>query len=133
MLNFKQNRIHLFWVACIFLFIFWLSKGHQEVQAQSKCGWIKGLLGKLHSFGFRNSFCLYKNCIFLLAFLRDFITMDSSHKLASRQQPRYSTIWCFILLLLYVMLSSGNFSLLLKRMHLVLSSPKWLDSLYSFL
>ena len=44
-------------------------------------------------------------------------------------QPRYSTIrYCFILLFLYVMLSSGKFLFQVKRMHFVLSSPKWIDS-----
>ena len=44
-------------------------------------------------------------------------------------QPRYSAIrYCFILLFLYVMLSSGKFLFLVKRMHFVSSSPKWIDS-----
>ena len=75
---------------------------------------------------------LYENCNFVLIFLTDFIAIDSSPKLVSRQKPRYSTIrYCFILLLLYVMLSSGKFLSLLKRMRFVLSSPKWIVSLLS--
>ena len=34
--------------------------------------------------GFRNSFCLYKNCNYALIFLRDFKAMDSPPKFASR-------------------------------------------------
>ena len=58
--------------------------------------------------------------------------MDSLLTLASTQQPRYCTIqYYFIMLLLYVMLSSGKFLFQLKKMHFVLSSSKWIDSLLS--
>ena len=54
--------------------------------------------------------------------------MDFPLKIASRQQTRYSTTQCcFILLLFHVMWSSGKFLSLLKRMHFVLSLPKWSD------
>ena len=32
-LSFKQIRIYLFWVTCNLFLIFWLIKGHQEIQA----------------------------------------------------------------------------------------------------
>ena len=68
----------------------------------------------------------------MLIILRHFIVMDSPLKLPSKQQPRYSTIrYCFVVLLLYVLWSPGKFSSLQKRMHLVLSSQKWIDSLSS--
>ena len=64
--------------------------------------------------------------IYGLIFLRDFAAMDSPLKLESRQHPRYSTIrYCFILLLLHVMLSLVKFLSLLKSMYFVSSSPKW--------
>ena len=69
---------------------------------------------------------------FVLIFLRDFTAIDSPLTLASRQQPRYSTIrYSFNLLLLHVMLISGKFLSLLKRMHFDLYLPKWTDSLLS--
>ena len=67
-----------------------------------------------------------------MTFWREFIVIDSSFKSASRQQARYSATWnCFIVLLSYIMLSYGKFFSLLKRMHLVLSSRKWIDILLS--
>ena len=100
-LSFKQKRTHLFWVTCNFFLIFWLIKGYQEIQAYSKCGWIKELHSNLRNFGFRNSFCLCKKCNFVLIFVRDFIAIDSPRKLLLRQQPRYSTMrYCFIVLFL---------------------------------
>ena len=93
---------------------------------------MKELQSNLRNFGFRNSFFLHKNCNFVLIFLEDFISIDSPHKLASRHQPRYSTIrYCFILFLLFVILSSGKLLSLLKRIHFLLSSPKSVDSLLS--
>ena len=129
-LSFKQKRIQLFWVTCNLFLIFWLIKGYQGILALSKCSWIKEFHNNLRNFGFRNSFCLCKDCNFVLIFLYNFIATDSSLKLASREQLRYSTIrYRFILLLLYVMLTSGKFLSLLKRMHFVLYSPKWIDTL----
>ena len=64
-----------------------------------------------------------------MIFLRDFIAMNSLFNLASRQQPRYSNIrYSFIIFSLYVMLGSGMFLSLAKRMHFVFSSSKWTDS-----
>ena len=83
-LSFKQKQIHLFWVTCIFFLIFLLTKGHQETQAKSKCGWIKKLHKNLRNFESRNLFCLYKNRNFSVIFLRDLITMHSPLKLAFR-------------------------------------------------
>ena len=62
--SFKQNRVHLFWVACNLFLIFWLIKGYQEKQALSKCDWIKELHSNLRNFGFKNPFWLYNNCNF---------------------------------------------------------------------
>ena len=129
-LCFKQKQIHLFWATCVFFLIFLQTKGYLKIPHSQS--WIKELHNNPRNFGFRNSFCLYKNCNFALIFLRDFIAMGSLHKLASTQQSRYSTIWNgFILLLSYVMFSVGSFSSLLKIMHLVLSPPKWTDHLLS--
>ena len=79
------------------------NEGNQKIHALSKCGWIKELHDNLRNFGFRNSFFLYKNCNFVLKFLRGFIVMDFSPELTSRQHPRHSTIWsCHIPLLYYI-------------------------------
>ena len=81
-LSLKEKRIHLFRVTCIFFLIFLLTKGYQKIHAKSRCGWIKELRSNMRNFGFRNSFCLYKNCN--LIFLRHFIAIDSPLKLLSR-------------------------------------------------
>ena len=96
--------------------IFWLIKGTRKYKYSQNVAELKEFHSNLHNFGFRNSSCLFKNCNFVLIFQRDFIAVDSPFRLASRQQLRYSTIqFCFILLLLYVMLSSGKFLSLLEE------------------
>ena len=74
----------------------------------------------------------YIRIVTLYWLLKRYHCHDSPLMLAPRLQPRYSTIrYCFILLVSYVMLRSGKSLSLLKKMHFVLSSTKWIDTLLS--
>ena len=67
-------------------------KGNKKYMHNQNVILIKELHNNLHNIGFRNSFCLCENCNFVVIFWRDFISMDSSFKLVSWQQPRYISI-----------------------------------------
>ena len=132
-LSFKQKRIDLFCINCIFVLFFLLTRRYQKYMPSQICGLIKKIHNNLRNFGFRSSFYWYKYCNFVLIFLRDFVTIDYPLILASRQQLRYSTVWNdFILLLLYVLLSADffpiekntvSFILTIMNRHLIIIKP----------
>ena len=124
-LIFKQKQIHLFWVTCIFFLIFLLTKGTKKNTHSQSVVKLRSYTAAYANFGFRNSFCLHKDCNFSLILLRDFMSMDSSLKLASRYTAKvfyYIKLCYFIVLVRYV--KPLRYFSLLKRMHLVLSSLK---------
>ena len=83
----------------------------------------------------KNLFCLYKNLNLGFTLFITCMPIDFPESVSSRMQPKYVTfVYCLIFISLYWIFKGLAFlilRLLLKRIDLVLSSPKWMLSLLS--
>lgn len=70
--------VYLFRATYVFFPIFCVNNGYQEIRTNQKAvGLWTCTASNLHNSAFRNSFCLYKSCNFVMIFLEDFIAMNS--------------------------------------------------------
>ena len=124
------KRVHLFWSFWCLSFKFFFKRGNHEEHPQSKHGWISALHNSLLYTRVRYLFWQCRNFNLAFMFFRTFEAIASPLNLESSWQPRYSTVLCCLMEWpakdILISLEPLVFE---KSMDLVLSSPKWIDSL----
>ena len=98
----------LFCVTCSYFFKEMLRLGYQAKQAKSKCPCIKALHSNLRRGCDRNWLFLYRNLILEFILLITLSANDSPLRVASRIHPKYFTLECCLIFMLWYIILRGS-------------------------